>query len=122
MLLWLSEHLSREVRGAGINVNSITPEQVAGYTLKMQLVDDQGVAQFDLSGALVETPEGVAITTVFHAAGDGLQENSALHLQVEINGEEVPMEAFKLDNSEHFEEVDLDRMPGVVEHAQATSH
>jgi hypothetical protein len=35
--------------------------------------------------------------------------------EVEINGEEVPVTAFKLENTEMFEQVDLDRMPAVLE-------
>ena len=43
------------------------------------------------------------------------------HQDIEINGD-VPETAFQLDNSLHLPEIDLDRMPDVVERNKAVAH
>jgi hypothetical protein len=63
-------------------------------------------------------PERVSIERV----GDGYSVEVIFEKgEVEINGEDVPITAFKLDNAERFEQVDLDRMPEIMERGRAGS-
>jgi hypothetical protein len=91
---------------------------------RQELYEDGRVATRVAYSGFFKTPAGLSWPerVGIERVGDGYSVDVIFDKSdVDINGEEVPVTAFKLDNNEKFEQVDLDRMPEVMEPGRAAN-